>query len=255
MDLSQSIIISLVVFSASVLTFYSGFGLGTILLPVFSLFFDIPIAIAMTAIVHLFNNSFKISFLFKNVNWNVILKFGITAIIGAVIGAYLIDYLSQGINQSNSLNSKNIKLIIGIMICVFAIIDFLPNLGKNIQINNSLLGVGGFLSGFFGGLSGHQGALRSLFLIKLNLETKSYIATGVFISIIIDISRLSIYSTSFGRVLTQNSVDFILLALLFSTLGVVVGIKLIKKVTIQYLQYLVAVFLLTFGLLMIFGQV
>ena len=255
MEFSQSIIISLVAFSASLLTFYSGFGLGTILLPIFSMFFEIPIAIAMTAIVHLFNNSFKISFLIKSINWDVVIKFGITAILGAIIGAYFIDFLTQDINQMNSLNSKNLKVVIGILICIFAIIDFIPNLGKNLQISNKILGLGGFISGFFGGLSGHQGALRSLFLIKLNLETKSYIATGVFISIIIDIARLTIYSNSFSSVLSPNSINSILIALFFSTLGVVVGMKLIKKVTIQYLQYMVAIFLLVFGILMIFGQV
>jgi len=38
----------------------SGFGLGTLLLPVFALFFPLPVAIAATALVHLANNFFKL---------------------------------------------------------------------------------------------------------------------------------------------------------------------------------------------------
>ena len=53
------VIIAVASVFASLLTFISGFGLGTVLLPVFSLFFDIEVAIAATAIVHLFNNIFK----------------------------------------------------------------------------------------------------------------------------------------------------------------------------------------------------
>jgi hypothetical protein len=41
------------------LTLFSGFGLGTVLMPVFALFFPIDVAIGMTAIVHLSNNILK----------------------------------------------------------------------------------------------------------------------------------------------------------------------------------------------------
>ena len=53
------------------------------------------------------------------------------------------------------------------------------------------------LSVFFGGLSGHQGALRSLFLLRAGLPKEGCIATGIAASVLIDISRLSAYGTSF----------------------------------------------------------
>ncbi len=46
-------------FLASGLTLFSGFGLGTLLLPVIVLFFPIDLAIALTAVVHALNNFFK----------------------------------------------------------------------------------------------------------------------------------------------------------------------------------------------------
>ncbi len=42
------------------LTLFSGFGLGTILMPAFALFFPIEVAVAATAVVHLANNLFKV---------------------------------------------------------------------------------------------------------------------------------------------------------------------------------------------------
>lgn len=53
------LIISAVAFVVSGVTLFSGFGLGTVLMPTFALFFPLPVAIAATAVVHLANNVFK----------------------------------------------------------------------------------------------------------------------------------------------------------------------------------------------------
>jgi uncharacterized membrane protein YfcA len=73
----QYIIISLVAFLGSGLTFFSGFGLGTLLTPVFGLFFPLEIAIGMTAIVHLLNNLFKLVLVGKHAEKNILFRFGI----------------------------------------------------------------------------------------------------------------------------------------------------------------------------------
>ena len=54
----EIILISLAAFLTAILTFFSGFGLGTILMPVFAIFFPIDIAIALTGVVHFANNLF-----------------------------------------------------------------------------------------------------------------------------------------------------------------------------------------------------
>ena len=90
----EIVIISIVSFFASILTFFSGFGLGTILTPVMVLFFPIEVAISVTAVVHLLNNLFKIILIGKNVNWKLLAKFGFPAIVGAFFGAKLLYSLS-----------------------------------------------------------------------------------------------------------------------------------------------------------------
>jgi len=57
----EIILISLAAFFTAILTFFSGFGLGTILTPVFAIFFPIDIAIALTGVVHFSNNLFKMA--------------------------------------------------------------------------------------------------------------------------------------------------------------------------------------------------
>jgi len=54
------IIICATALLVSGLTLFSGFGLGTILMPAFALFFPIEMAVAATAVVHGASNIFKI---------------------------------------------------------------------------------------------------------------------------------------------------------------------------------------------------
>ena len=46
------LIVAITAFLAAGLTMYSGFGLGTMLLPVFALFFPVEVAVVATAMVH-----------------------------------------------------------------------------------------------------------------------------------------------------------------------------------------------------------
>ena len=84
-----------VAFGASMLTFFSGFGLGTMLLPVFLLFFPIDLAIAMTAVVHFLNNIFKTGLIGGQAVRDVVLKFGIPALVFAFFGAKVLAYLAS----------------------------------------------------------------------------------------------------------------------------------------------------------------
>ncbi|HPN88358.1 MAG TPA: TSUP family transporter, partial [Candidatus Omnitrophota bacterium] len=103
----EILIICLTAISASFLTFFSGFGLGTILMPVFLFFFPLDTAIALTAVVHLLNNILKMILLFKYVAWHVVLRFGIPAFIAAFLGAQLLFFLEKiPALYSYSLNGK-----------------------------------------------------------------------------------------------------------------------------------------------------
>ena len=90
----EYIVICLVALIGSGLTLFSGFGLGTLLVPVFGLFFPIPIAIALTAIVHFLNNIFKLFLVGKHVDKQIVYRFGLPSIIAAFIGAYILSLIT-----------------------------------------------------------------------------------------------------------------------------------------------------------------
>jgi len=254
----EYIVICIVAFLGSALTLFSGFGLGTILTPVFAIFFPIDIAIALTAIVHFFNGLFKFTLVGKKTDTSVFLKFGIPSILASFLGAFVLIYLSDtAALYDYTIGEKQfeitpIKLLIGSLLIFFVLMDFLPALSK-IEFDKKYLPLGGFLSGFFGGLSGNQGALRSAFLIKAGLSKESFIATGVAIACCIDITRLSVYSSKISAVHHQLNYSIVIAATLAAFAGAFLGIKLIKKVTITFLQNIVAAMLLTFALLLISG--
>src|SRR5512147_478781 len=89
------LIICLAAFLASGLTLFSGFGLGTLLLPVMAVFFPIDAAIALTAIVHLLNNLFKFALFGRHADKAAVLRFGLPAILAAVLGARMLLWLSH----------------------------------------------------------------------------------------------------------------------------------------------------------------
>lgn len=176
-------IIAIVAFFASIITLYSGFGLGTILMPAVSLFFPITTAIALTAIVHLLNNILKSAILWRDINWAITWRFGIPAIIAAAPGAWLLTKLSTlpavyhytfyGVTA----HITPIKFIVGLLLLMFATFEWLPVL-KKINPSYGSLPLGGILSGFFGGLSGHQGAFRSAFLVHIIPNKNQFVASA-----------------------------------------------------------------------------
>lgn len=250
--------IGIVALLASLLTFFSGFGLGTLLMPVFAVFFPLDIAIALTAVVHLLNNVFKLFITGRHFDKEIILKFGLIAIVGSIAGAWLLESVGDKTIMEYSLNGKVyhvmlVKLIIGVLMIWFSLTEIIPKM--NFEFDKKYLPVGGLFSGFFGGLSGHQGALRSMFLVKCNLTKEGFIATGVFIACMIDISRLSVYSTHFkSSTLNENS-GIILTAVLCAFTGAFAGQRLLKKVTVGILQKLVSVFIILFAVALAAGWV
>ena len=259
--MNLEVIIAITSFVASILTFISGFGLGTILLPIFSLFFSIEIAIAGTAIVHLFNNIFKSVITLKKTNWEVVIKFGAPSIIGAFIGSFILQYLiDHGTNLiqldfgSFILETNVLKICIGLLILLFTIFELVDIKNKIIQ-SDKVFYLGGALSGFFGGISGHQGALRTLFLSKFKMDKHVFIATGICIAMAVDLTRIPVY-------LNQDFVKFnskiftaLLVAVLFAFMGAIIGKLILNKIKIKLLYRIVAIFLISFSICFTFGVI
>lgn len=246
-------LISIIAFLVSILTFFSGFGLGTLLSPIFMLFFPIELAIALTGIVHFFNNIFKLILVGKNANKEILIRFGIPAVIASFVGSTIMlkmvafrPIFSYEMFKT-TFDVYPIKLIISIILIVFSIMDFLPFFQK-LEFNKNKLPIGGIFSGFFGGLSGNQGALRTAFLIKAELSKEAFIATAVVVSTFVDITRLSVYATRLAAIDIADNKVLLVSATLSAIFGAFIGNKLLKKVTLKSLQLFVAIMVIVIAL-------
>ncbi|GGD30818.1 sulfite exporter TauE/SafE family protein [Flavobacterium orientale] len=254
----EILILSVAAFLVAILTFFSGFGLGTILTPVFMLFFPVEIAIALTGVVHFFNNIFKLFLVGRKANKEVVLRFGIPAVIAAVIGSWILinstdwqplfAYTAFG----NYFEVYPMKFIIAILLIIFASMDLIPYFSK-LQFSKDKLSIGGVLSGFFGGLSGNQGALRSAFLIKAGLSKEAFVATAVVVSTFVDLTRLSMYATKFTTSGLTDNLTLVIAATSAGIAGAYLGNKLLKKVTLRFLQVTVALLLIIISLALAAG--
>lgn len=253
-------IIYLAAFAGSLLTFFSGFGLGTVLLPVFGIFFPIEMAILMTAIVHLLNNIFKLAMTGRFADMKIILHFGLPSMIAAAAGAYALSQISimdPLINYEmfgNIYVVEPVKIIIAVLLIIFSLLELMP-LSKSITFNSGMLPIGGLLSGFFGGLSGHQGALRSAFLVKLHLKKETFIATGVAIACMVDVTRLSVYFFNISEMQINLDFQILIISVVSAFAGAYIGRQFLHKVTLKTIQIFVSVMLMVFAVLLGAGVV
>ena len=243
---------------ASALTLFSGFGLGTLLMPVVALFFPLELAIAMTAMVHLANNLFKIGMLGRKADSSVLMKFGLPAIAAAFVGAALLTYLGElnPIYEYQAFGSNRqvsaLKLVIGVLVVSFVVLELSPTFAKT-ALDRKWLPLGGVISGFFGGLSGHQGAFRSMFLIKAGLEKEAFVATGVVRAVLVDIARMVIYGADISAHDRAIGWPLVIRACASAFIGAYVGAKVLLKVTFRSVQLIVSALLIVVGVGLIAG--
>ena len=249
-------IVGVVALLASGLTFYSGFGLGTLLLPAFALFMPVEQAVAATAVVHFLNGLFKLALVGRRADRAILLRFGLPAIAASFLGAWCLILLAEldGALEYRVFGRfwkvEAVKLVVGLLLLGFAAIELAPRL-RNRTFGPRWLPLGGILSGFFGGLSGMQGALRSAFLSRAGLAKEAFIATGVAIACLIDFTRLGIYATSLSSEGARLDYGLLAVAVLAAFAGALLGNRYLKKMTMPGIQRLVAalLFLVAIGLI------
>ena len=175
-------LVALAAFFEAALNVTAGFGLSTMLTPVVLLILDPHEAVAVVAIVHGAHNAAKYFNLKEHVDLDAIKRYGIWLVIGAIIGAILQNMVPQ----------DPLLLVIGIFLIILPILS-ISEWWTGYKIPEANDRVGGFGSGFMGGLSGHQGALRAMFLSRRLTNKMSFAATASVLALCVDLTRIPIY--------------------------------------------------------------
>ena len=175
-------LVALGAFIAAALTVPAGFGLSTVLTPLVLLLVPPHEAIAVVAIVHGAHNAGKLVLLWENVDLEAFKRYGVWLILGSVVGALLQSRVPQ----------RPLLGILGMALIVLPALT-LSEKWTGYIMPESNDRAGGFGSGFMGGLSGHQGALRAMFLARRIPNKMSYAATASILALCVDLSRIPVY--------------------------------------------------------------
>lgn len=253
-------LVILIALAASTLTFFTGFGLGTVMLAAFVLVFPVALAVPACALVHLSNNFFKLFLVMKHASRKVVLAFGIPALLSAFAGAWALNsvlYLPP-LASYEFLGSRHellpVKLLIGILMAVFALLD-LSGKSETWVFEEKLMPLGGVLSGFFGGLSGHQGAFRTMFLLKAGITKEELIGSGAVIACMVDTARLSVYFKQLIGSGLEKHGALLMAAIAAAVTGSILGNRLLKKVSLRNIEFVASILLLVISVLLSSGMI
>ena len=220
---------------ASTIGTMTGFGTSTIMVPILSIFLPLPATLLFVGIIHWFSDIWKMVLFKKGFNWKLILLFGIPGIIASFLAAKLPIALPETI----------LERALGLFLVLYVAFLFLKPSWK-IKASSSSALLGGTLSGFFSGVFGVGGVIRSTFLTAFNLDKSVFLFTSGVIGLLIDSSRIVQYF------LSGVTLGFLLIALLLcipvSFLGAYLAKKFLDKVSQERFRLYVAAGLFLVGL-------
>ena len=236
---------------ASAFTFLTGFGLGTILLPVFLLAMGPALAVAAVAPVHLFHNLGKFFLLRSRVDCRILVQFGGPALVGAAFGAGGLAWLTEMPELGawslfgESFTICPLKLVVGLSLAFFSGWELFGGGGG---IRRVPLWIGGLASGLLGGLTGHQGAIRSAFFLGKDLSKETFIATGAAVACAVDLTRIAVYVQLFRTV--GGSIPWAVVAagITGAAVGLVIGRYSLHRISGEGFRKVVGGGLLAFGI-------
>lgn len=237
------LLLALAALAISFATFFTGFGLGTLLTPMLLLWVPVDVAIGLTAVVHLANNLFKLAILPARPPARILWGFGLPAVLSAFLGAALLTW--WGPNDA-------MPRILGAVLMALAVLELLPAV-RRWEFPAKALPLGGFLSGFLGGLTGNQGALRSAFLVRSGLSKEALVASTVAISLGVDVTRLGMYASTWSDLPWAEYGLILGAAGIPALIGSFIGRKYLPKIRMERIELAVSLGLFTVGMYLLVG--
>jgi uncharacterized protein len=235
----------LLVFSAAVfggaIASVAGFGIGSLLTPAIAVATGTKLAVAAVAVPHAIGTSIRLWRFRREVDWQIVRSFGVTSAAGGLTGALLNTWAASGA----------LELVFGALL-VLAGTSQITGYARRWRLRGTLAWLGGALSGFFGGLVGNQGGIRTAAMLGFDVDKRQFVATTTAVALLIDLARVPVY-------LTVESAQLARLwpTITIATIGVITGTlfgeRLLARVPEKRFRTVVGVLLLLLGLSFIVG--
>lgn len=236
--LAFSIAVVVVAIVAGAVAALSGFGIGSLLTPLLATAVGIKVAVAAVSIPHLITTCVRLWGLRKHVNRGVLLHFGILSAVGGLLGALL----------QWKANSPILSVVFGCLL-LFAGISGLAGWSERMHFGPKAAWLAGALSGFFGGIVGNQGGIRSAALMGFQLSKESLVATATATGVIVDTARMPVYLATQSRALIPVA-TYIVLATVGCLIGTFWGVLALERIPAHWYKRVLSSLICALGLYM-----
>jgi uncharacterized membrane protein YfcA len=217
----------------------AGFGIGSVLTPIFALQVGAKTAVAAVSVAHFAGTAIRCWGLRAHIDRTVLWRFGLASAAGGLTGALL--------NASTS--SPALAVVLG-AILLFAGVSQVTGLSARWRFHGPFIWLAGVASGVFGGLVGNQGGIRSAAMLGLDLSKEQFVATATAIALCVDAARMPVYIVA-GRQQVAAIWPLVLIATLGVVAGTVMGGRVMARVPERRFRQVVGVLVALLGIVML----
>ncbi len=217
----------------------SGFGIGSLLTPLIALKAGTKTAVAAVSVPHLIGTGLRFWALRGSLDRRVFWRFGLTSAAGGLAGALL----------NARASSPALTIVFGSLL-VFAGAAQITGSAQRWRFHGSVAWIAGALSGFFGGLVGNQGGIRSAALLGFDLPKERFVATATAIALMVDAARMPVYVVA-ERAQVAAIWPLVAISVLGVVGGTLAGQRVLMIVPEQRFKQIVGAIVLLLGIAML----
>jgi uncharacterized membrane protein YfcA len=231
-------LVAVAALAGGVIASLAGFGIGSLITPIFAMRYGMKLAVAMVAVPHVAGTALRFWFLRRALDRHVMLTFGVTSALGGLTGAVLHHWIG----------GKILAYVLAALL-IFAGITGL--LGITLKFGRTGAWIAGALSGLLGGLVGNQGGIRAGAMLGFDVPKEAFVATATAVALLIDGARLPIYLYTDGAKL-EPVWGTIAIATVAVLLGTLIGRLVLGRIRDETFKRVVSGLILLLGISMLF---
>ena len=244
-SLSEFLLILFIVFVASIIRGFNGFGFSATCISGFSFILPAIQIVPIILILEVFISIFMIPYIWNKIDWNFVFKLLIGIAIGSPIGLYLLKYLSP----------ETTHLYVCLIIIFFSILLMRGYINKKINNNHSKIFTG-IISGTLNGLTTLGGMPVALFLLITSIQPAVIRGSLAALFFLTDIYAFIL--SYFGGIVDMTTIYRTLPLIVVLPAGAFIGNKFFIKSKEKLYRKVVFYFLIIisiFGILRIIGGI
>jgi len=244
-SLSEFLLILFIVFIASIIRGFNGFGFSATCISGFSFILPAIQIVPIILILEVFISIFMIPYIWNKIDWNFVFKLLVGIAIGSPIGLYLLKYLSP----------ETTHLYVCLIIIFFSILLMRGYINKKINNNQSKIFTG-IISGTLNGLTTLGGMPVALFLLITSIQPAVIRGSLAALFFLTDIYAFIL--SYFGGIVDMTTIYRTLPLIVVLPAGAFIGNKFFIKSKEKLYRKVVFYFLIIisiFGILRITGGI